>query len=112
LSNHGVIPSPRIAMAVDTPEQGWVVLPTEGSASEVLDATAADENILSYTVQGRQYWSHVGEASVDQTDITWLLAGTLPDWGGTPLVLVITLEESNIQLARNIRDELLTDLVK
>jgi cell division protein FtsW (lipid II flippase) len=112
LSSQGVIPAPQIAMAVDTPEQGWVVLPAEGTASEALDAKAADETALSYKVEGRSYWSHIGQANVDQTHITWLLAGTLPDWGGTPLVLVVTLEENNIPLARNIRDELLADLAE
>ncbi len=112
LSNHGAIPAPQIAMAVNTPEQGWVVLPTEGSPFEALDAKVADEASLAFTVKGKPYWSHIGQANVDETDITWLIAGTLPDWGGTPLVLVITLEEKNTPLAKNIRDELLGELIK
>ena len=33
LSNHGMIPAPRIATAVNTPNDGWVVLPALGIRS-------------------------------------------------------------------------------
>jgi hypothetical protein len=112
LSNHGVIPAPRISMAVNTPEQGWVVLPAQGQAHEVIQAGAADEAAMSFIVQGKPYWSHTGQASTNETVITWLIAGTLPNWGGTPLVLIVTLEEDNIFLAEHIRQELLDDVVK
>lgn len=103
LSNHGVMPVPRIAMAVNTPQQGWVVLSEKSQPINVIQAKAADDTALSFIVEGKPYWSHVGQANVDgDTIITWLLAGTLPDWGGTPLVMVVTLEEDNIILAKNI----------
>jgi hypothetical protein len=99
---------PRIATAVNTPEQGWVVvLPADEKPIEVLQAEAANEAALSFIVKGKSYWSHVGQASADDKIITWLLAGTLPDWKGTPLVLVVTLEENNVFLANYIGDALL-----
>jgi cell division protein FtsW (lipid II flippase) len=112
LSNHGMIPTPRISMAVNTPEQGWVVLPAEGQPVQAVQATAADEAALSFIVTGKPYWSHTGQASTNETIITWLLAGTLPNWGGTPLVLVVTMEENNTFLAEHIREQLLDDVVK
>jgi cell division protein FtsW (lipid II flippase) len=112
LSNHGMIPTPRISMAVNTPEQGWVVLPAEGQPVQAVQATAADEAALSFIVTGKPYWSHTGQASTNETIITWLMAGTLPNWGGTPLVLVVTLEENNTFLAEHIREQLLDDVVK
>jgi cell division protein FtsW (lipid II flippase) len=112
LSNHGVIPAPRISMAVNTPEQGWVVLPAQGQANKVMQAETADEAAMSFIVQGKPYWSHTGQASTNETVITWLIAGTLPNWGGNPLVLVVTLEEDNTFLAEHIREELLDDVVK
>ncbi len=112
LSNHGTIPTPRISMAVNTPEQGWVVLPAEGQPIQAMQATAADEATLFFIVEGKPYWSHTGQASTNETVITWLLAGTLPNWGGTPLVLVVTLEEDNTFLAESIREQLLDDVVK
>jgi cell division protein FtsW (lipid II flippase) len=107
LSHDGIMPTPRIATAVNTPEQGWVVLSAEGMPVEVIQAEAANESAASFIVQGKSYWSHVGQASIKDDIITWLLAGTLPDWKGTPLVLVITLEENNTFLANYIGDTLL-----
>jgi hypothetical protein len=99
LSHKGVIPAPRIAAAVNTPEQGSV---------EAIQPRAADEAALSFIKQGKPYWSHVGQASQDGRTVTWLLAGTLPDWQGAPLALAVTLEEDNIFLAEFIGDNLLS----
>ncbi|MDO9300957.1 MAG: FtsW/RodA/SpoVE family cell cycle protein, partial [Anaerolineales bacterium] len=107
LSHDGIMPAPRIATAVNTPEQGWVVLSAEGMPIEVLQAEAANEAAASFIVKGKSYWSHVGQASVNDDAITWLIAGTLPDWKGTPLVLVVTLEENNTFLADHIGDSIL-----
>jgi len=113
LSHNGIMPAPRIATAVNTPEQGWVVLSAEDMPVEVIQAKAADEAALSFIVQGKSYWSHIGQASTGDNITTWLLAGTLPDWKGTPLILVVTLEENNVFLANYIGDALLGEaLVK
>jgi hypothetical protein len=107
LSHDGIMPAPRIATAVNTPEQGWVVLSAEGKPAEVVQPKAANEAALSFMVQGKSYWKHVGQASVKDGIVTWLLAGTLPDWKGTPLALVVTLEENNTFLADHIGDAIL-----
>ena len=107
LSNDGVMPAPRIATAVNTLEQGWVVLPALNQPKSVMQAEAAHEAALSFVQEGNRYWSHVGQASLDETIVTWLIAGTLPDWQGAPLVLVIVLEENNIPLAEFIGENLM-----
>ena len=107
LSYKGIIPSPRIATAINTPEQGWVVLPALSQPIEVIQPAAANEAALSFIEEGKPYWSHIGQASEDETNVTWLLAGTLPDWRGTPLVLIVTLEDLNAPLAKSIGENLL-----
>ncbi len=103
LSNRGIMPAPRIAVAVNTPQQGWVVLSEETQPVEVIQPEAANDAALSFIVEGQPYWSHVSQANVDdKTIVTWLLAGTLPDWGGTPLAVVVVLEEDNTVLTENI----------
>lgn len=107
LSYEGIAPAPRIATAVNTPEQGWVVLPALSDPIKLLQASAANEAALSFIQEGKPYWRHIGQASVDETNVTWLLAGTLPDWRGTPLVLIVTLEDLNASLAESIGESLL-----
>jgi len=106
LSNQGSIPAPRIATAVNTLEQGWVVLPALDQPREALQPQAADEAALSFIQNGEAYWSHIGFGRINKTSITWLIAGTPPKWQGTPLVLVVALEENNSVLAKRIGDKL------
>jgi cell division protein FtsW (lipid II flippase) len=107
LSHDGIMPAPRIATAVNTPEQGWVVLSAEGLPIEVMHSKFAKDAALSFVTKDKSYWSHVGQASLNNNVTTWLLAGTLPDWKGTPLVLVITLEENDAFFAKNIGDKII-----
>lgn len=109
LSNQGVMPAPRIALAVNTPEEGWVVLPALGSSRETVAAADASEAVLSFIEDGQSYWSHTGQADGDESDVTWFAAGTPPNWQATPLVVVVVLEEANPHLAAQIGSELLID---
>jgi hypothetical protein len=109
LSNHGTMPAPRIAAAVDTPEEGWVVLPALGEPRKAVSASDADEAVQSFIQAGQNYWSHVGLATGDESDVTWFIAGTPPNWQAAPLVVVVALEENNPHLAERIGRELLID---
>ncbi len=109
LSNHGIVPTPSIAMAVNTTEQGWVVLSSvEHHSIEAMQAKASDEAALSFILEGKPFWSHIGQASgKNDTVVTWFLGGTLPSWNGAPLAVVVTLEENNTFLAKYIGENLL-----
>lgn len=109
LSNHGVIPAPRIAMAVNTPSEGWISLPALGMPIEALQASAGDEAASSYLVENQTYWQHIGQAQEDESSFTWFIGGTPPNWQATPLVIVVVLEEDNLRLAQRIGQELLVD---
>jgi cell division protein FtsW (lipid II flippase) len=109
LSNDGIIPSPRIAIAVNTLEQGWVVLPALSQPKSVLQAEASQVAVLAFVKDQNQFWSHVSQASLDETIVTWYIAGTLPDWQGAPLILVVVLEENNIPLAEFIGNKLMNE---
>lgn len=109
LSNHGTVPAPRIAMAVNTPNEGWVVLPALGTSFEALPAQAADKAAQSLQVDGQNYWRHIGQAESEESPVTWLITGTLPKWQAAPLVVVVLLEEDNARLAQHIGQELLVD---
>jgi membrane peptidoglycan carboxypeptidase len=109
LSNQGKVPAPRIATSVNTPREGWVVLPTLGTPFEAIQESAAKEAAQSFIQSGKSYWSHIGRAGTQQSPVTWFIAGTPPDWKATPLVIVVTLEEDNERIAQWIGEELLND---
>jgi hypothetical protein len=109
LSNHGTIPAPRIATAVNTPNDGWVVLSALGEPFEALPASAADEAASSMVIENTSYWTHIGRAESEESPITWFIAGTPPNWQATPLVVVVLLEDDNPRLAEKIGEELLSE---
>jgi len=109
LSNHGVMTAPRIAMAVNTPGEGWISLPAPGMPIKALQAAAGDETAASYLVESQSYWQHVGLAQEADSFVTWFIGGTPPNWQATPLVVVVLLEENNKRIAERIGIELLVD---
>ncbi|TLN08525.1 hypothetical protein FDZ74_12170 [bacterium] len=94
LSSGGSLPSPRLANAVNTPAQGWVILPA-GTSAAALNSSGAIQaaNLLART--DSPIWEAYGTGKNDTAAVSWYLAGTLPDWQGTPLTLVVVIEEDN-----------------
>jgi cell division protein FtsW (lipid II flippase) len=107
-SNHGEIPVPRIATAVNTPNNGWIVLPALGTPFDAIPASKADEVAASLIEEGGSYWGQIGEAESEESPVTWFIGGTPPNWQATALVAVVLLEDDNAQLAREIGSALLT----
>ncbi len=92
LSNGGLRPAPRLALAVDTPQQGWVILPALGQAAESFTPAAAEKAVLPLATRNGTYWAWTGSAQADREIYTWYLAGTLPNWRATPLSLAVLIE--------------------
>lgn len=107
LSNEGKIPAPRLAISVNTPLEGWVVLPTLGTSFEAVQASAANEAVLSYIHEGKNFWSHAVTATSEESDVAWFIGGTPPNWQGTPLAIVVVLEDGYENLAQQIGQDLL-----
>ena len=109
LSNHGMVPAPRIAMAVNTPGEGWVALSALGMPFEAIQSSAGDEAGLAYLVDDSTFWSHLAFTREDTSSFTWFIGGTPPNWQAAPLTIVVILEEDNERLAERIGRELLID---
>jgi hypothetical protein len=107
LSGGGVRPAPRLAMAVDTPLQGWVILPALSQPAIVFPSVKAANTAQSLMVSGQPFWQW--NAQVTQADqvFCWSLGGTLPNWQGAPLAVVVLLEENNQNQAGLIAQTLL-----
>ena len=107
LSNHGVRPVSRIALAVNTPRQGWIILPALGQTNAALSPDYADAAASQYAVQSGSYWQSTGLAKSGPEVDTWYLAGTLPNWKATPLSLVVLLEGDYPLAAERIGQQLI-----
>jgi hypothetical protein len=98
VSSNGVRPAPRIAVAVNTPAQGWVILPS-GQSSQVF-STNGINNVGNLLNDGESpFWHTTSTIPTNEGKIHWFVGGTLPDWLGTPLALVIVTEEGSAEAA-------------
>jgi hypothetical protein len=102
LTNDGIRPIPNLASTVQTPHQGWVVLSSSETVSTLLaNKTTGTMNLLS--MQNGHFWQVTGAAQANNdTALAWYLAGTLPEWQGTPLALALVLEGETPQSALEI----------
>jgi hypothetical protein len=107
LSNEGVRPAPRLAMAVDTPAEGWVILPGASEPLSALQPQNAASAAEVYILTGTPFWLLTASAGTPAEPFTWSLGGTLPNWQGNPVVVVVLLEEDYPLLANYIAQELL-----
>lgn len=94
LSSGGNLPSPRLANAVNTPAQGWVILPA-GVSETALNSDGAIQAANFLARGDSPVWEAYGLGKSDTATVSWYMAGTLPDWQGTPLTLVAVIEEDN-----------------
>ena len=102
LINNGVRPAPRLALAVNTQAQGWVIFSPTGSQEVVLNPRATEKVISARAIAGKPFWEHSGIQQGEGYAVSWYLAGTLQNWQGTPLAVVVVLEEENGEQARRI----------
>jgi cell division protein FtsW (lipid II flippase) len=112
LSSDGILPPPNITTAVDTPLAEWVVLPTLGQPQKVLYSTPAKNTALNLAVEGEPFWQSVSstlspESESKSNPVTWYIGGSLPGLEGTPVVLVLLLENDAPMLAIEIGSEIL-----
>ena len=91
----GIRPAPRIALAVNTPTQGWVILPANSDPFNVMEEAKAQQTAESLQVPGQPFWQFGARFSEKEKFFAWFVAGTLPNWQGTPLTLIVLLEEDN-----------------
>lgn len=99
LSNDGIRPLPRLVMAVDTPIQGWVVLPALGESMKVFPSANAVGTAQGLMISGQPFWQWNARATQENHTFSWSLGGTLPNMQGSPLAVVVLLEENNLNKA-------------
>ena len=109
LSNEGIAPAPLLAMAVNTPQSGWVVLPALGEEMMLFSPAETAQLVSAFSSGDTAYWQ-ILSTQAEEENLTWLLAGTPANWQGTPLALAVLLEEDNRALAEEIARALLENI--
>lgn len=99
LTGQGLRPAPRLALAVNTSTQGWVVFSPSQDAVLVLNPESTLRAVTALSQPAGAFWEYSSAEHTTGVTVSWYLAGTLPNWQGTPLALVVLLEEDNPQLA-------------
>ncbi|MFH2104397.1 MAG: FtsW/RodA/SpoVE family cell cycle protein [Chloroflexota bacterium] len=112
LSQNGAMPRPLIELAVRTPEQGWVVLNNLSESVQVFEPSTARATAEAHAEQGQLSWGWIGSTGQGPFSYTWYLGGTLPDWQGTPLSLVVLLEGEFPGRARVMGIEMLNSILR
>ena len=112
ISNAGLCPGLQIANAVQTPTQGWVALTDVEKTSTCLPLEGIKRVSASLQETGKPYWDYVGTSSQNNQRFTWFLGGTLPNWSGTPLAVVVILEKTSPSLAKSIGQTLLQKTIQ
>jgi cell division protein FtsI/penicillin-binding protein 2 len=111
LSAGGKVPKPVLAIAVNTPGQGWVILPTN-QGEQVFTPSSAAAAAYYMAQPGEFFWQTTSQVEASTGPLTWFLGGTLPRWQGIPLAVAVILEEKNPELAEKIGQDLLRIAVK
>ena len=103
LTVRGVQPLPILAIAVKTPSAGWVNLPAQGNEATIYTPEAAQASVQALAVNDQFIWQTT-EVTPNGSErfATWYAAGSLPEWSGMPLAIVVLLEEKNPVLAEQI----------
>jgi cell division protein FtsW (lipid II flippase) len=112
LSANGMRPTPRLALAVLTPQAGWVLLPATASVTDMSTATA-DAFTQAHMTATLPFWqvvSTVENSSIET--VTWFMGGTLPDWQGVSLAAVVLLEEDDPISAQQIGQAVLQSAIQ
>jgi cell division protein FtsW (lipid II flippase) len=102
LSNGGLLPAPRLVLAIEDEVLGWVTSPAEAQATEALAVQAAQSSANALASTDAPIWELVS-AGVENTQVAdgtgqgyaWYLGGTLAGWQGVPLAVAVVLEDAD-----------------
>jgi len=109
LSQDGLRPAAWLALAVNTPQAGWVLLPPDGAPSSLFEFSRAHAIIADLALAELPAWQRTWVSAGGET---WSLAGTLPAWQGIPLGLVVLIETRDPAAAGRIAQAMLETVLR
>lgn len=110
LANGGKVVTPQIAVAFKSSTGDWVLLDKGAPPRALVNFNAADA--VSKLTQGDfPGWEISSWAADQEASISWYIAGTPPDWHGTPLAVVVALEDGSPALAQKKGRQIFMDAI-
>jgi peptidoglycan glycosyltransferase len=109
-SNEGVIPYPNLALAVNSPEQGWIIFATDDPI-QILNRTSANQTASFFSRDDFPAWEITSTNFSIEEPIHWYVSGTLPNWQASPMIFVMTLENGNSQAAKLLGREIMQQIL-
>ena len=105
LINGGDSVTPRLITAYQYEKEDWVSFPFDEQISQkiTLNPSGSTTALSSTAIPG---WQTSSTVETQTGSLDWFIAGSKIDWKGTPLVLVVALENSTAQIARNVGVEM------
>ena len=105
ITHHGLMPHPKVLSAVDTSEAGWVFLSGEPPEQVITQAKANEikEFLNSSEISG---WEVSAQGIDALNKIAWYVAGTPVNWLGSPITVVVVLENQHPIKAREVGREI------
>ncbi len=108
ITNNGLMPPPALVNAYLNPDGKWVEINAARPDTEVMAQSVARRIRNELAPTNQAIWYQVGHATINETQpLTWLIGGTTSEWSGTPLAIVIALEENAPDLPQNLGEILL-----
>lgn len=113
LTNQGILPAPRIVNGYQNSYGDWITLPKLGQNIQAVDTESSlwITNLLKDP--DSPHWQIVSVVNTENDqNITWFVAGTIPDWQGQPTTVVVLLERNAPDLAEDIGLALLEQTIQ
>lgn len=112
LTSGGTRPAARLAVSVETPHQGWVILPSASPTTVFGNSSAISAAVNKLATGENPIWESVAYQQDGTAAYTWFIGGTLPQTGSAPLAVAVLLEENNPALASTIGVSLLNNALQ
>jgi cell division protein FtsW (lipid II flippase) len=105
-STEGTLAAPVLSYAVETPHQGWVVLPKNDPQN--IEYPNGMNSAYFLNPDKQNFWSFIGKGDrADEEPVIWYASGTTQYWNGMPLEVVVLLEENTPTIASRIGEDVL-----
>jgi cell division protein FtsI/penicillin-binding protein 2 len=110
ISSGGTRPAPRIAMAVNTSTQGWVILPS-GKGTQVYSPEGIKMTFDLLKSEDTPTWQTTAGLPTSEGQIHWFVGGTTPDWQGTSLAVAVVIENGTAESTKRLGSDLLNSIM-